>query len=701
MPNTYEVTGPDGQLYEVQANSHEEAASAFDKPTAQPAAAPASRGLFDNMFSSPQSVLAEKMTQEGKGVEDTAQAQLGAYKTTGSGVAEGAKQLVAGVKQFGSSIQDAYKLFVQGKPIRNESFDPKTGKRDTSLLESSAEKQTVAAELLRQATDEAEAGQDKSVSLPGRRIVAGATQMGALAAAPELLPGKAVTATGAIARNAAMGAASGSLVFNSDMDNKDALVGALAAPVFGVIPSLAPAVKNWLGRGFSRAVSEGRTAARVANAEATLPNTKFSLAQKTGIPELVSLQRSAYNSDMVNDFANQTDNFISDAVTALRQPVKAGQTLDNDFVAARTKADKALTELKRTASSNYERGVAAAEGMTPGFVQVDGLRDAFGPIEKQSKDVLASGGRTIMPEAFMSSLKKTLFSEKGTARAMSSNELARAMKGLTALQKSEDPVQRAMASKLREGLDADLDHMQETISTGGKADASIKQLLDTRAEYRRAMQAADQLGNSASYKLLGVNDQETGSDTLLSKLKGMTPEKRTSVRTFMEANSPDLLVSMKQAAIDEAQKHAQTIRSAADSQQDLSQMLDSMFDAKNGYDLRTSGIWNADELKVMEGIKDGLRVVANGRPLHGGAGTAIQPADIAPNLISRSEIFIARQAARILTGSKLSKFFFDEDLFKMLKTTNRSTTGGPTNMIARAALLDRMQSDYLEDSDKQ
>jgi hypothetical protein len=280
------------------------------------------------------------------------------------------------------------------------------------------------------------------------------------------------------------------------------------------------------------------------------------------------------------------------------------------------------------------------------------------------------------------------------------NQLADTLVDLTKLQKSEDAQTRALASRMRQALDTDLDNLEGNATFA--ADDATKELLQTRAEYRRAQQLIGELSNSAAYKLLGVDDPQLFDATeTLTKLKSFTPEKRASVRSFLEENSPDLLVTLKDAAVRDAAKRANTIREAADSQQDLGQLMDGMFDAKNGFDLRTSGLWNADELKRIEGIKDGLRVIANNRPNLGGSGTPIKPEDVAINLVSRHSAFVARQATRILMSAKASQFFTDPRVYERLTKMNRSTTGSPTNMMARAALLELMQDEYNPDEEQQ
>lgn len=693
----FEVQGPDGKTYEVDAPDAATAAQAFTKHAAS--------------FDSPEAraMTANNARMQQSGDEDYAQQEL-ANKARGAknaeyGVVEGAKQLWGGIKQLGAGLQDDYAMLVHGKANRKEEqVRDASGKlvaRNTEYLDSSKEAQATATEMLRQAVSTQE-DMDKGVDIPARNTAAGATQLAAATMLPEAALPRAVTASGAILKNSAMGAMGSGLMFDGGDSHNDALIAAGIAPVLGLIPSLAPAIKNMVGRGLQKAATEGRSLARAASARMTLgKDFGFSLAQETGIPELVSLERSAYNSKMVNYFADQTDKFVKKSVDVLRQPIKEGQTLENDFVSARAQASKNLKDFQLAASNNYEEGIKDARRIAnensggaripvPNFQQQ--IEDTFAKVRGLKDRGVAS---QVFTKRFMDHTEG-LFTGNGGDKInyLKADQLADVLVDLTTLQKSDNKLTRKFAGELRAKLEPDLDNLEGKATF--EADDSVKTILETRKEYKRAQQLIGELGDSQAYKLLGVGEKDTDPGAVLQKLKSFSSDKQASIRSFLEENSPDLLVSLKDAAIKEAQKHAATIRAAADSQNDLGQMMDAMFDSKKGFDLRTQGIWNADELRKMEGIKDGLRTIANNRPAVGGAGTTIQPADIAPNLISRSEIFIARQAARIFTGTKMADFFTDPEIYKYLTKINRTTTGSPFNIAARAALLDRMQTDYAE-----
>lgn len=611
-----------------------------------------------------------------------------------AGVPEGGRRIWAGLKQTGAEIKDAYNLFVKGKPTHTENAVRATNgqliRRENEMLDSTKTKPVIAEELMRRQLQEAE-DVAAGASRTGRNAVAKTVELGTLALAPEAALPRATTLTGGMLKNSAAGAIGGGLEFDAQ-PNSNALIGATAAPVFGVVPSLIPAVKNYVGRALARVSADGRTSARVAAAREALPNVDYSLAQVTGVPELKTLERAAYDSKMVNFFADQTDKFVEDAVKVLRQPMKDGQTLANDFVAARARADKNLHDFKQAANINYDNGMAEAARISEKVVggaraQVPAFTEQLKVVAQEARDPISAGGQQVLSEKFIRGLQSA--TAKGN---LTMHELARTLKGLTNLHMNGTPVQKAMAKRLHDALDADLDRLAADGAL--TADDATKQILETRAEYRRAQNLIRELGESGAYKLLGVSEPSASADELVQKLQSFTPEKRASIRDYMESNSPELLVSMKDAVVRDAAKRAATIREAADSQQSLDQMMDAMFDAKNGYDMRTSGIWNAEELKRIEGIKDGMRVIANNRPALGGSGTPIKPEDVAINLVSRHSAFVARQLTRILMSAKASQFFTDPRVYERLTKMRRSTTGSPTNLIARAALLDLMQDDY-------
>lgn len=692
----------DGQTYEVEAPDQQTALRALGQNApAAPAGGQQQGPAFDPTFGG------DPLGAMFKANAGQNQAQSAAMAT---GVAEGGRRLMDGLKQAYGNATDFFGALVHGKPY----IGADTRNADGSItrgaqLDTSAGLKATADGVLRQQL-QTETDRARGVNIPLRNVNAAVTETAPLALAPEAALPRATTILGGLVKNSVAGGIGGALQFNADNSNsKDALIGAGAAPVLGLIPSLAPAAKNMIGRALRKVAAEGRVAPRVANARTVLPNVDYSLAQTTGIPELTSLERAAYDSKMVNFFADQTDNLIGDAANALRQPVPAGFDITPAFTAARADAGQALRQLKQNATNSWEAGIAqvrdeAAQAGHP-VVPMPTLGQTFKMEKDTATNLLRNMQKQAIPGRSLKALEKALdVGPQGQyvnewsqtpVQGMTVDDLSDVMIGLTGLSKSDDAGVRRFAGSMRDAIGKDLDALaqQPDVPRG-----AVRTLLDTRAEYKRSMQAADVLGESAAYKLMGVTDEAAPApDALLQRYQGLSEGRQASARQFMEANAPDLLAQLKQTAIDDAVKKAGTIRAAGDSQQSLDQFTEALFDPKNGFTSRTQGLWNGEELRRLEGIKDGLRVIQTNRPVAGqGSGTRILPEDIAINLVSRHSAFVARQLTRVLMSAKASSFFTDPNIYTQLTKIGRTTTGTPTNVLARAALLETLQTDYAE-----
>lgn len=638
-----------GQVYEVEASSPEQAALAFGSaPASQPQAAPTP-------------------TQAPPG-----QLDVNTLKSYGSGVAEGAQRLKAGVLELAGGISDFF--------TRND----KAGR--------GAKEQFAAQEMLRHATAQMEA-QDKGLDPQIREGTAAATQMGTLAVAPEAALPRATTIMGALAKNFTSGGIGGALTFEpvnqetgevgSKMD--DALGGGLSSAAIGLPFSLYPAFRNLVGQGLARVAREGRTGARVANAESAAPNTNFSLAQRTGVPELAYLERRAYNLDQVNFFADQTDQFIADATHALGQPIRPNQTLGADAALFRRSMEENIDGIRRGASNAYEYGLsrAATQAGPDTTVPIDNFRNVIREQLPTIKAIKEATEDFPVSNAYIGKLER--LSEAGN-KSLTVKELNEALRQLTALQKSSNPEAKAIATNLRNaGIERDLDALDQLPTQ----EPAIRTLLDTRAEYRRAMEAARALSDNAAYKLVGTDNPVE----MVDAIKGFSRDKQETIRDFLAANSPDLLRSLKQGVVETAATRSGVIREAADSQLDLAKFQKELFD---GDTFRASGLFTPQEVVRANAIADGLRVIQNNRPNFGTAGTPIAPEDVSINLVSRSGPFLARLLTRALTGTQASRLFTDPNVYRAMTAINNSTTRDARNLAARAMLMTYLQEEYPE-----
>lgn len=594
-----------------------------------------------------------------------------------SGVPEGLRRAGAGVLQAAGYVSDAF--------TRND-------KADRGL-----QQKVTAAENLRQKLDQLdsiEKGQNQTVREAGAML----GEALPLAVGPEAALPRATTLLGGAAKSAATGAMGGFATFDQNAENAgNAGIGAAVSAGIGTALSVAPAIKNRIAAAINDAVSGSRTEAAVANALKGNQGAKFSLSQRTGIPELKTLERAAYNSEMTNFYADQTDQFVENFVRTMRQPVKAGRELEPTFLEAQTRAKDLLAAAKMNSSNAYENGmsqaaVMAQRGGAQAATQVAPVRipatDYMGQLRtlvQRAEDPVEG----IPPEL---ATQARAWLEDAQRGFLNPRELAAHLRGLTRTVKAGGET-GAQAGRLKDALERDLDQLQQNGTLA--ANDVAKQIIDTRAEYRRSRAAIDAMQNSASYKLLGVADPASvTSDDLLTRFKGFTPEKQRQVRSFLETESPDLLKAMKQQVVDDAKLAAQGLEAAADSRQSLDQMVDNLFDEKRGFGMRSSGLWSPDELKRIEEFKDGVRVIRNNRPTVGGAGTPIKPEDIVINLVSRSGEFASRQLARILMSNNASDVFTNPAVYEAMRKMNRATTGSAADLAARTALLTALQDNF-------
>jgi hypothetical protein len=590
-------------------------------------------------------------------------------KSYGSGLVEGLQRVVAGGKQLYGAVEDYFTgLDRAGR-----------GKKDLFTAQ----------EMLRAATASAEAeeaGLDPAI----RETAALAGQAGTLAVAPEVALPRATTVVGALAKNFAAGGLGGAFTFDPEgtkMD--DTLGGAVGNAAFGLVPSLSPAVRNMIGRSLAKANAEGRTAARVAAMQKVAPNTQVSLAQRTGVPELSYLEHRAYNSDQVNFFADQTDQFIADAASALGQPLRPGQTLGADAALLKEAMDDQIAAIRRHASKTYDYGVSKAVTLAgpDTTIPIDNFREQIRAVLDDAKSYARVRETPPIKKEYVDHLESLL-----QKKSMTVKELSTTLKELTAIQSSDDQIAKALGTRLRnQGIEADLDQLQVVPQT----DTAIQTLLDTRAEYRRAMQSARVLSDAAIYKLL---DDAQDPGAMIRNLQSYSPGKQAAIRDFLVKHDPSLLRSLRQGVISDAVSQAGTIRAGADSQLDLERFERALFD---GDRFKTSGLWGPSDMKRVDAIKEGLRVIKNTRPGFGSAGTPIAPEDIAINLVSRSEPFMARLLARAFTGVKAADMFIDPNVYKIMTQLNRSTTGTAANLSARAALMAYLQENYANTEEEQ
>jgi hypothetical protein len=676
-----------GEIYEVDAPDEQKAVAAFQQPaqasqdaqgsTIRQGGIPSPTGNFDP------------------------NATKAVASAIGSGIMEGGRRIGGALGQLAGNATDFYNAVVKGTPFKAADItDPQTGQiiRGTAA-EDSAGRNATAKEILRQTLDKAESV-EKGVDQGIRAAAAGATELGAAALLPEAALPRATTFMSGVIKNTLSNTAGSFMLF--DADNKqaqDVALGAVSAPAVSLLTASGPATLNKIGRHLQGVLSGSRTEGATLAARNALPTTDFTLAQITGIPELKSLERAAYDSKMVKYYADQTDSIIKDFGTILSIPPSTSNKIDTAFAKAKTGADQRLKGIKGNASQAWDKGLAEAaaiDNTVIGGVRVpaQNFRQRF-DVEKQVMgDPLANLQKDPVSQRTLRKLQDALYDAEGNPKDLTAPQVASLLKGLTAVQREGSPAAKAFATRMRISLDTDLDLLESTPAL--RANLAVKKILDTRGEYRRAMGVHAAYANSTAYKLMGVGDDvdDVSPQDLIGRFKAFDPARQREVTKYMEEHAPAMLEGMKNEAIGDVLRRSGKVGPAADSGYDLDRFVEALTNPSVGDEIRTIGLWNPQELKKLDSVMSGVRVIYNNRPGLGSAGTQIKPEDIAPNLVSRSGIFIARQATRIFMSVKASQFFTDPKVQELLTKANRSTTGSTANLAARAALLELMQTEY-------
>lgn len=616
-----------------------------------------------------------------------------------SGTLEAPKRIAGGLKQFAGGLQDMYNMFVKGKPY----YNPET----RQYLDSSAVKQATIVEAAREKVSELEAV-DAGVNPKLRDTVASIQETAALTAATEAgIARGATTLSGNLIRQATASGAQAALQFDAE-GNKgtDIIVGASAQGAFSTLASLSSAVGNMVARGVGSRVAGSRTEQAVANAAAVLPNFKPTLAQRTGIPEIKTLEQAAYNSALVKTYADQNDQMVQDIASVLQQPVKPGQDLNTDFIRAREVAKVNLDKMVQSRIKLWEDGMSNVKGLTPKTgprnIPAQNLVQQFDKENTDMKNVLKNMGTTSVNAKARIALEGLLLPKNKlkdpTRTGIGVDKFADLLQGFSKLEReTTDPSVRAFARRMRGAMDKDVQNLS---SYQGPALPAVQELLQVRTEYQRAAMLEKLMKDSTTYRLLGVG-QKKGAEVptsaeLLDRFSKFPTEMQKQFRAWAEQRSPEILNTMRDKVIKDAVQNSKTITEARDSQVSLDQLTDSLFDKNRGYDLRTSGLWGPSDQAKFEGIREGLRVIANQRTSARGAGTAIKAEDVAINIISRSGPFVARQLARVFYGTKAANFLQDPRAYEYLTTIRK--TSGPTQLSARMGLMELLQDEYDADS---
>lgn len=649
------------------------------------------------------------------------------------GVEEGAKRFWAGMKQLGAAIADTAQNFWSPEGNTPQERAENWDKRQRAVT---------SAENIREA-NQAAADQSAGINIQDRNAVAGVAQVlpwvvGPELAAPLLPEAASAGYFGNITKQTALGLAQQASTFSAAPSSlQDIAVGTVAQTVFPAVAGALAGARNFVANKIQTALKEGNTEDAYQAAKSVLGEKwadGVSLARRTGIPWLASMESASNDSKIVKNYADSADDTIAAAAQAMRQPIPAGQGLDGAFMSVRASAVKALQESQATKQALWDNGMAAFKNAAG---DANLALPNFGAKVKQlsadNNNLLLNPGKyniSAGAEAAINDFKKAIFPAVDPAVAAADAQLQQlidttqnpatkaaltkqlsngggppmpqikladasdALTGLRKMQADPDPKVQALASQMRDAFEADL-----TTATQQGDPQALKALTDLksmRAEYARQAQLEDRMKESATFKLTGVGQgldqaQMPTTEDMWNGFQKLSPARQASAIDFMSQNNPQALIQLKQKSIDDAVAGAGVIASARDSQQSLGKFADALFDSKQGMVARNPGLWSPDELKKLDGIKAGLSVLANTSP-KGTAGAAPSIGAIVGYAYNKAAAVAAKSVLRIMAGGMGSEVFTNPKLMQKITTIGQTT--GRTQDMARVALASYMADQY-------
>ena len=666
------------------------------------------------------------MTQYGP-VSGTSAADLG------PGVREGAEKFWAGIKQLGAAISDTAQNFWKPEGNTPQERAENWDKRQRAVTSQ---------ENVR-AANQAAADQSAGVNLEDRNALAGAVQAlpwmaGGELIAPMLPEAAASGYFGNITKQAALGAAQQASTFTpGPSDLKDIAIGTVAQTVLPAVAGSLAGAKNFVANKIQAALKDGRTEDAYQAAKAVLGDQwadGVSLARRTGIPWLASMESASNDAKIVENYAKSADTTVAKAAQALRQDIPDGQGLSGAFESVKASARSALASSQATRQSLWDNGMAAFKNEAG-----DAVLDlpAFGSKVKQlsadNNNLLLNPGKYNISsgaEAAINDFKKAIYPSIDPAIAKADAQLqglidqtqnpatkaalmkqmstgggppkpqikladaSDALTGLRKMQADPDPKVQALAGQLRDSFESDLDSALKTGDPGTLK--AVSDLKSMRSEYARQAQLEDRMKESATFKLTGVGqglDQavQPTTEDIWNGFQKLSPQRQASMVDFMAENNPTTLRLMKQQSIDEAVKGAGVIASARDSQVSLGKFADALFDKDNGMVARNPGLWTPAEMQKLDGIKAGISVLANTSP-KGTAGAAPSIGAIAGYAYNKMAAVAAKSVLRVAAGGAGSEIFTNPKLMDMITTVGKTTGRGQD--MARVALAQYMAGRY-------
>lgn len=627
--------------------------------------------------------------------------QLKQLPVLGAGLSEGAKRFWGGLKQLGGDFSDAWNTYI------NPTVNPQTGEGNTPTAGAEA---TAAENARREAASQEALKRFGPGGQFGQNLVAGMTETGldvAPAMATEGALGPTTTLTGNAARQAGLASLQALTAFSPTNDkSRDVALAGGTAGVAGLLNpvSVWSAAWNHVRKAFLTYGGRSEAAYQAARPimgwgteQAAANNEEPTLAMRAGLPTTRTLEAAGFNGKLQERYQAVRDAFLRKFNDVFQLPQQSAESpaLDSAYQTVLNSATGTLKGLRRQASDAYSSGMneairlAQSNGSNSRMatVQVPELRSILNEIMGNQTEQLTE--RPDLALGPIAKLRAIITKQDGRLSVQDIAAKLRAWSQTTL--NSGNPSEIAITNKARSALYNDIDAY---VQKGGKAEPALSQVLATRAGYRQSMQNIEALQQTAAYRFLGVKSPtDVNPDNLVERFASFAPAKQRQVADFLRTNSPELLQLMRRKVVQDAANAATArINPASNSDVDVVGLLRQLYDDKSGV-LKTSGLWNKSEQEQMERFRQAAKVVLNVSPHEAsGAGMIIGPAEIAPNLVSLSPIFGARQLARGIFLGHGADIFTDPTIYNDIMRIRK--TSGPAQTAARTILSQYLAKTY-------
>ena len=717
VPGVGVVNFPDGMSPQDMASAIQKN---FPQIHAPPAAAPPQQqppswSQLANQAMTSQMSLGQLTSSSGAELEKNAAAN-------NAGMAAGLRNVGGNLKQLGADVSDFWNTQVTGQMDANtgQLIRPNTGDTATYLEN---QRRAAADQAAQQKYGQnAFAGPYKFAENASETT---AEQLPMLVAGGgmDLLAGPPETYLGNLFKQTALGSVNGASLYSPSNDRgRDTYVGGGGAFGIGLALGIPQGILNYVARGI--AAGGTRNEVRYQNAKDVMGwgqggDADPTLGQRYGSPYARTMEDQGFNGGLQNYYANVAQRF-SDRFRRLFDlgPVP-GLRFDAAFASAKQGAQNTLDALKSAAMQNYERGMARANELDqqilnpeenyprgpmtfqhgvdqtkavgqgpPQGARIDAsdLSQQLAVQRARQADPIERGGLSKPMMDLLDDWTDTLKKQGGKFTVA---QTASALRRLTQVT-NDGGADAAYAYDLRKAFDRDLDR----IGDGSQADAAVRQVLETRRQYKANMQDITNRSQSAAYQMLGVgSDAQVDAGKMLNTFRGFERDKQTQVVSYLTDHAPEVLQLMRRKVMNEAM--TALIKNTGPGTNSMIRpdaLVTSLF-GENGGELLTTPLWSPSERANLYAFKDAAHIIGNAaEPGAKGITTVVGAAEAVPNMISRNAIFVGRHLARFLTASNAADIFTDPEFANMVRTIKR--TDGTTQLAARIQLTKYLQSHY-------